>query len=127
MNNYLHIGVPENFNDLLPVLKAKTLKWETVCYSGTKINNNAKISYDASFFPDSYGNIILSPGLGTNTDIDPLMRTITFWSLTHKYNIITFDTFLGQFCDVPSFEIAQKNTYSEFVSLLNLIKGLGII
>ena len=45
MNNYLHIGVPENFNDLLPELKAKTLKWETVCYSGTKINNNAKISF----------------------------------------------------------------------------------
>ena len=118
MNKIRQIGVPNNFNELLPELKAKTLKWETVCYSGTKINNNAKISFYASLASDSYGNIILSPGLGTNTDIDPLMKTITFWSLTHKYNIITFDTFLGQFCPIPSFETAQKNTYSEFVSLL---------
>lgn len=118
MKSLKEITVPDNFKELLLETKAKNLKWETICYSGTETNNNAKISYYASISPDSYGNIILSPGLGTNTDIDPLMRAITFWALTHKYNIITFDTFLGKFYDKPSFETAQKNTYSEFVSLL---------
>ena len=118
MNNYKKFGVQDDFEKLLPELKAKNLKWETVCHSGTKINNTAKISYYASISPDAYGNIVLSPGLGTNTDIDPLMKTITFWALTHRYNIITVNTFLGQFCEKPSFEMAQKNTYLEFVATL---------
>lgn len=113
-----HIGVPDNFDKILPELKTKNLKWEAVCYSGTKINQSAKISYYASISPNSYGNIVLSPGLGTNTDIDPLMKALTFWALTHKYNIITFNTFLGNFYTFPSFEIAQKNTYHEFTASL---------
>ena len=118
MNNYLHIGVPENFNDLLPELKAKTLKWETVCYSGTKINNYAKISFYSAITNKPYGNIILIPGLATNTNIDPLMKAITFWSLKHKYNLFTFNTFLGNFYEIPTIEQAKRNTYPEFVQLL---------
>lgn len=118
MNNYKKFGIPDDFDKLLPELKDKTLRWETVCRSGTEINNNAKISYYASVAPYSYGNIVLSPGLGTNTDIDPLMGAVTFWALTHRYNIITIDTFLGQFLEKPSFEIAQKNTYNEFIASL---------
>ena len=118
MDRYKQFGIPDNFEELLPELKTKTLKWETVCYSGTKINNSAKISYFATFANNPYGNIILSPGLGTNTDIDPLMKMLTFWALTHRHNVITFNTFLGDFNEMPSFEIAQRNTYPEFVSLL---------
>ena len=118
MDRYKQFGIPNNFEELLPELKAKTIKWETVCYSGTKINNSAKITYYATFANNPYGNLILSPGLATNTDIDPLMKMLTFWALTHRHNVITFNTFLGEFYEMPSFEKAQQNTYPEFVSLL---------
>lgn len=118
MNRFAQFGVPDDFNEKLPDLKSKTLKWETICYSGTKINQSAKISYYATFANNPYGDIILSPGLGTNTSIDPLMKTLTYWALTHRYNVITFDTFLGDFTDTISFETAQRNTYPEFVALL---------
>ena len=118
MDKYKQFGIPDNFDELLPDLKAKTIKWETVCYSGTKINNSARITYYATFANNPYGDIILSPGLGTNTDIDPLMKMLTFWALTHRHNVITINTFLGDFIDQPSFEQAQINTYPEFVSLL---------
>ena len=111
-------GIPNNFEELLPELKAKTIKWETVCYSGTEINNSARITYYAAFANKIHGNIILSPGLATNTDIDPLMKMLIFWALTHRHNVITFNTFLGDFHESPSFELAQRNTYSEFVSLI---------
>jgi hypothetical protein len=118
MDRYKQFGIPDNFEELLPELKTKTLKWETVCYSGTKINQSAKISYYATISTNPYGDIILSPGLGTNTDIDPLMKMLTFWALTHRHNVITLNTFLGEFSENPSFEQAQINTYQEFVSLL---------
>ena len=118
MDHYTKFGVPNNFEELLPTLKTQTKKWETVCYSGTKINNSAKISFYLSPKNNPYGNIILSPGLATNTDIDPLMKTLTFWALTHRYNVICFDTFLGDFYPTPSFEVAQRNTYTEFTTLL---------
>ena len=118
MDRYKQFGIPNNFEEMLPDLKSKTLKWETVCYSGTKINQSAKIQYYAAVAQNPYGDIILSPGLGTNTSIDPLMKTLTFWALTHRHNVITFDTFLGDFSEDISFEIAQRNTYPEFVALL---------
>ena len=118
MDRYKQFGIPNNFEEILPDLKSKTLKWETVCYSGTKINQSAKIQYYAAVASNPYGDIILSPGLGTNTSIDPLMKTLTFWALTHRHNVITFDTFLGDFSEDISFEIAQRNTYPEFVALL---------
>lgn len=118
MDRYKQFGIPNNFEEMLPDLKSKTLKWETVCYSGTKINQSAKIQYYAAVASNPYGDIILSPGLGTNTSIDPLMKTLTFWALTHRHNVITFDTFLGDFSEDISFEIAQRNTYPEFVALL---------
>jgi len=118
MDHYKKFGVPNNFEESLPTLKTQTKKWETVCYSGTKINNSAKITFYATPKSNPYGNIILTPGLATNTNIDPLMKPLTFWSLTHNYNVITFDTFLGDFYNQPSFESAQRNTYPEFISLL---------
>lgn len=118
MDRFAQFGIPNNFDELLPDLKGKTLKWETVCYSGTKINNSAKISYYSALSPSPYGDIILSPGLGTSTDIDPLMKMLTFWALTHRHNVFTFNTFLSEFSDMPSLEIASRNTYPEFVTLL---------
>ena len=118
MDRFTQFGVPDNFNKLLPDLKAKSLKWEAVCYSGTEINNSAKIHYYSASVLYPLGDLILSPGLGTNTDIDPLMKMLTYWGLTHKYNIMTIDTFLGDFLNLPSLEVAQKNTYHEFISSL---------
>jgi len=112
------LGLPNDFEATLPDLKQKTIKWETECYSGTKLNLSAKITFYQSLNNSPYGNLILVPGLATNTTIDPLMKALTAWSLTHRYNIITINTFLGDFLDWPSFEQAQKNTYPEFVALL---------
>ena len=117
MINLSTLGLPNNFKDLLPELKSKTMKWETNCYSGTDINNYATISFYESL-RSPYGNIILTPGLGTNTDIDPLSKMLIFWALTHKFNIITFNTFLGRFYHKPTLQIAQQNTYHEFVHVL---------
>ena len=116
MDRFAQFGVPDNFNSLLPDLKAKALKWEAVCYSGTAINNSTKINYYSVSSP--LGDLILSPGLGTNTDIDPLMKMITYWGLTHQHNIITINTFLGDFLPMPSQEIAERNTYPEFIASL---------
>lgn len=116
MDRFAQFGVPDNFNSLLPDLKAKALKWEAVCYSGTEINNSTKINYYSVSSP--LGDLILSPGLGTNTDIDPLMKMITYWGLTHQHNIITINTFLGDFLPMPSKEIAERNTYPEFIASL---------
>lgn len=118
MDRFAQFGVPDNFNSLLPDLKAKSLKWETVCYSGTDINNSTKIHYYSTVDSCPFGDLILSPGLGTNTDIDPLMKMLTYWGLTHKYNVITINTFLGDFTSLPSLKIAERNTYHEFISSL---------
>ena len=117
---YNKFGIPDNFRDLLPELKARTLLWEKVCHSGTDINSSATVSYYAANVTNPYGNIILSPGLATNTDIDPLMKLLIFWALSNKYNVFTFNTFLGNFQNAPSFEQAKNNTYTEFVTLLEI-------
>lgn len=118
MKQYKQFGVPKNYSELLPALKEKTLKWQTVCYSGTKINSFATISYYATTSTNPYGNIILSPGMCTNTNIDPLMKTLTYWALSHRHNVITFNTFLGDFYEIPTLQTARKITYKEFVSVL---------
>lgn len=117
MNKFEALGLPKNFKDLLPELQTKTIQWEANCYSGTEINNKATISYYASLRAP-YGNIVLCPGLGTNTQIDPLSNMIIFWALTHRFNVITLNTFLGQFYTKPTPEQAQRNTYPEFITLL---------
>ncbi len=118
MKQFKSLAIPDNYEDLLPELKSKTLKWQTVHYSGTKINSSATISYYETPSQNPYGNIILSPGMCTNTNIDPLMKTLTYWALSHRHNVITFDTFLGKFYDTPTVENARKITYKEFVTIL---------
>ena len=50
------------------------------------------------------------------------MKNLIFWGLNHRRNVITIDTFLGEFKDRLSApeakQYADKNTYSEFVSLV---------
>jgi len=122
MNRTKQFAVLSKFKDFLIEVKNKTLKWENVCFSGTKNNSHAIISYYASMNPNTYGDIVLVPGLATNTDIDPFMKNLMFWGLNHRRNVITVDTFIGDFKDTISTteatQLATQNTYSEFVSLL---------
>ncbi len=118
MNRTKQFAVLSEFKSFLDEIKAKTLKWQTVCYSGTHNNQTATISYYASLNPNSIGDIVLFPGLATNSNLDPLIKNIMFWGLNHRRNIITIDTFLGDFKEIPLAEYADKNTYPEFVSLI---------
>ena len=122
MNRAKQFADSGKFKDFLSYEKKKTLKWQNVCYSGTANNCGATISYYASTNPNTYGDIVLFPGLATNTNIDPFMKNLMFWGLNHRRNVITVDTFLGEFKDKLSApeakQHANKNTYSEFVSLL---------
>lgn len=113
------IGIPENFDELLPDLKSKTLKWEAVCYSGTKINSSSTITFHQPVVSGSYGTLILIPGLATNNDFDPLMKSITYWALTHKYNVVHISTFINDFMNPVSPEQLAKNTYQEFQDIIN--------
>jgi hypothetical protein len=122
MNRAKQFAELGKFKSFLSDEKKKTLKWQTVCWSGTANNCSATISYYASTNPNACGDIVLFPGLATNTNIDPLMKNLMFWGLNHRRNVITIDTFLGEFKDTLSPQEAKqetdKNTYSEFVSLI---------
>ena len=106
------LGLPENFADELPNLKSKTLKWETSYKSGTQINSETTISFYQGLNP-AIGNLILVPGMATNSKVDPLMRLIQYWGLTHRYNIINIDSFLGDFEKDVTADNANNYTYSE--------------
>lgn len=112
------LGIPEDFADKLPDLKLKTLKWETVYKSGTQINSKTTISFYQSLNP-AIGNLILVPGMATNSKIDPLMKPIQYWGLTHRYNIINIDSFLGEIEKDISPAIINGDTYSELTTALS--------
>ena len=112
------LGIPENFADKLQGLKSKTLKWETLYKSGTEKNSKTTISFYQSLNP-AIGNLILVPGMATNSRIDPLMKMIQYWGLKHRYNIINIDSFLGDFEKDITTENVHNNTYSELKTVLS--------
>ena len=112
------LGIPENFEDKLPDLKAKTLKWETLYKSGTQVNSKTTISFYQSSNP-AIGNLILVPGMATNSTIDPLMKMIQYWGLKHRYNIINIDSFLGDIEKDITPDNAHNCTYSELKTVLS--------
>lgn len=111
------LGIPENFAEKLPDLKSKTLKWETIYKSGTQINSKSTISFYQSLTPN-VGNLILIPGLASNSKIDPLMKAIQYWGLTHRYNIINIDSFLGDIENDVTPDNIHNNTYPELKTVL---------
>ena len=119
MDRYAKFGIPEDFETLLPNLKEKTLKWETVYHSGSEINSSSNISFYQPLSDNFYGTIILIPGLATNIDFDPLMKAITYWALTHKYRIINISTFIHDFLSEIKPEKMQNNTYPEFKTIIH--------
>ena len=112
------LGLPENFADRLPELRQKTLKWQTVYHSGSKINSAATITFHQAVSDKSLGTIILIPGLATNNNFDPLMSSVSYWGLTHKYNIVTIDTFINDFLSEIKPEKIKFNTYEEFKTII---------
>jgi len=125
MNRAEQFAVLNNFEKHLIAIKAKTLKWRTVCYSQTEHNRPAVISCYGALNKNTCGDIVLIPGLAANTDIDPLMKTLLFWGLTHRRNVFCIDTFLGHFQNKATKEDAAHNTYPEFIAVLeNSIKYL---
>lgn len=122
------IQIPANFHELLPELKDKTFKWRLEYSSRT---NNATIGYITHYSPvladekKPNGNIILAPGLASNADIEPLMQSITYWALTKRFNVYAITTFLGDFKPEITHELATQNTFSEFITLMDM--GIDII
>jgi len=116
--NFDKLTLPNNFEEKLPELKQRTLKWQTVFNSGTEINSSATISFHEVLDGRPIGNLVLVPALATNSQIDPLMKSITYWGLTHKYNITNIDTFLGDFETEITPDNIKQFSYLEFKSLL---------
>ena len=118
------VFIPSNYADELLVLKDKYFTWKMEFSSKTKIANTGTITHYS--VPDSKrGNFVLLPGLASNSEIEPLMRAMTYWSLKHKYNIYAIDTFLGDFKVEKSVELAKRNTFPEFIELMDA--GLEIV
>lgn len=117
--NFDKLTLPNNFEEKLPELKQRTLKWQTVYNSGTEINSSATISFHEVLDGQPIGNLVLVPALATNSKIDPLMKSVTYWGLTHKYNITNIDTFLGDFETEITPDNIKQFSYLEFKSLLH--------
>ncbi|MBN1324837.1 MAG: alpha/beta hydrolase [Alphaproteobacteria bacterium] len=118
------LAIPKDFNENLDALKEKSFNWGMLYTSQTELGATGNIThYSASDNPR--GNFILLPGLASNTSIEPLMKSITFWALRANYNVYCLNTFLGDFKPEVSTEHANKNTYAEFIKLVD--SGLDII
>lgn len=109
--------IPSNYNDLLPDLKNRAFRWELNYKSHTEIKTTGKISYYS--INQTNRCLVLIPGLASNTVTEPLMKVLTYWALTHQYDVYCVDTFLGNFLPDKSAELAQKHTFSEYVSLID--------
>lgn len=111
-----NLFVPDKFYQLLPELKQKTFKWRDTYTSNSDAKTTVHIEYYAAN-TQTNNNLVLLPGIASNTNIEPLMQALTFWGLTHKYNIYCLYTFLANFQPTVSLDAAKKNTVQEFISV----------
>ncbi len=112
-------NIPCDFEKDLPKLKDKTFQWRADLHLHEDGDIPGTISH-YSIGPAPRGNMILAPGIASNTNIEPLMKAVTYWSLTHKYNVYCINSFLGDFKINPTLAQAQKNTYPEFINLMDM-------
>ncbi|MBP5707895.1 MAG: hypothetical protein J6W79_02775 [Alphaproteobacteria bacterium] len=117
--------VPKDYAAELSQLKEQSFAWKMDFSSKTEIANIGHITHYEIRDAKPYGNLVLVPGLASNTDIEPMMRAITYWSLKHKFNIYAIDSFFGDFTDNIDANAAAKNTVPEFVDLMDA--GLDIV
>ena len=117
--------VPKDYSDELEQLKSQSFAWKMDFSSKTEIANVGHITHYEIRDKQSLGNLVLVPGLASNTQIEPMMRSITYWSLKHRFNIYAIDSFFGDFKDKVDPDVAAKNTVPEFVDLIDA--GLEIV
>jgi len=116
--------IPFDFEKELPEMKQNHYKWSLDYKSKTKTGTMGHITFYESS-PQSHGNLILLPGLASNTSIEPLMKTVMYWSLKSNFNVYCIDTFLGDFVEKVTKKTAKKNTYKNFTKLLDT--GLELV
>ena len=119
------VFIPQEYDADLSAMKEKYFAWKMQFSSKTNLANSGQITYYEIRDVNARGNFVLIPGLASNTEIEPLMRAVMYWSLRHKYNVYAVDTFLGDFKSEISVESAAKNTIPEFVDLMDV--GLDIV
>lgn len=117
-------AIPNNFAENLPNLKEQTLKWSIDIKLDGENFHAGDISY-YSVGDAARGNFILVPGLASNTATEPLMKALTWWSLTNRYNVYCLDTFLGDFKPTVTMDDAVRNTIPKFIDVVDT--GLDII
>lgn len=125
MNPLSDVFIPKNYDDYLSELRHRHFAWKMDFSSKTNVSNTGQITYYEIRDAAARGNFVLVPGLASNTQIEPLMRAVTYWSLKHKYNIYAVDHFLGDFQPSISVESARKNTVPEFIDLMDV--GFDIV
>ncbi len=111
--------IPHDFESQLPTLKEQTFQWKADLRLSEDSAPRGSITH-YSIGPAPRGNIVLAPGLASNTNIEPLMKAITYWSLSHKYNIYCVNSFLGDFQAKPTLAMARRNTFPEFVDVMDM-------
>ena len=116
---------PADYTDELSKLKDKYFAWKMDFSSKTDVANMGHITHYEIRDTESRGNLVLVPGLASNTQIEPLMCAVTYWSLKHRYNIYALDSFLGDFQEKISDDAAKRNTLPEFIDLMDA--GLEIV
>ena len=119
------VFIPSDYLNDLPRLKDKYFSWKMEFSSKSAVANTGTITHFSINDANARGNFVLVPGLASNTEIEPLMGALSYWSLKHKYNVYALDTFLGDFKPTISAEIANKNTFPEFLDLMDT--GLEIV
>lgn len=116
--------IPSDFKDKLPALKEQSFVWSLDYNTKTNLRPTGHIKH-FSTTDNPRGNLILVPGLASNTATEPLMKSITYWGLVSRYDVYCMDSFLGDFNPTISIEDAKRNTYDEFVRLIDT--GLNIV
>ncbi|MFQ6778177.1 MAG: hypothetical protein ACLRFI_02680 [Alphaproteobacteria bacterium] len=119
------IDIPANFDSKLPNMLSTTHKWTQLYNTGTLQKTENFISFYSPKNAYSTNYIILVPGLGTNATIDPLMQTISYWALTHKFNLFHISTFIN----IPNQNICpdlvRTQNWHEYTEAIN--SALSII
>lgn len=118
------ICIPPDFTKNLPLIYEQTFQWTVDILLHPDCPPRGSITHYA-VNDKAYGNIILAPGLASNTKIEPIMQSISYWSLTHRYNVYALNSFLGEFLENPTPADAQRNTYQEFINLMDT--GIDIV
>ena len=117
--------IPNEYADNLSQLRDRAFSWKMEFSSKSDVSNVGHITHYSLHNPNVHGNLVLAPGLASNSEIEPLMCAITYWGLVHGYDIYAIDTFFGDFKPGFCAELASRNTVPEFINVMDV--GLDIV